>query len=137
MRLRSVSERLANQFASTNEMSAACKLFEGIYSECVARLSQNIFDRVQDSQLRSALVTGNFTDFADLASSAQELDEAYLLADEQHTIVDAGELFSLARLASALAFASHAQATSDYSEAAYEAIMALPELDLFLSERGL
>lgn len=137
MRLESISETLAGKFAAMNEVSAARETFEEIYRDCVARLSENVFDRVQDLQLRDALITGKLTQFADLASSAEKLDDAYLLADEKQDIADASEFFTLARLASALVFANQAQTTSDYAEAAYEAIMALPELDQFLSERGL
>lgn len=68
----------------------------------------------------------------DFAEISRWLDEKYFDAEDEGRDTDAAAFFALARLISALSFADSAVVPADYSEAAYEAIMSLPDPQAFV-----
>ncbi|MDO5642928.1 MAG: hypothetical protein Q4G26_11175 [Paracoccus sp. (in: a-proteobacteria)] len=104
-------------------MNSACALSRTIYQLC-----RNQFDAraLINPEVRRILEEGENAAI-DYDPLIDALDQGYFDAEDAGEGEKAAALFSAARLISARKFTALARHPSDYAEAAYEAIMSLPD----------
>lgn len=81
---------------------------------------------LETDQLALRLAAGELPQGFDFGALSGEMDERYFDAEDEGRDEDSAAYFALARLMSALALAAAATDATGFSEATYEAIMALP-----------
>ncbi|TRW95909.1 hypothetical protein FNJ84_13725 [Paracoccus sp. M683] len=129
MRLGTLNQSLAAQFSDAADLAQARHQFEIIFRFCAGRIDRRWFQRLGDNELATALQSGTGLPGRDFSKIAEDLDGSYFDAEDAGNNDDAQLYFSLARLASAIAFALSASSPAGYAEAAYEALMAMPNPD--------
>ena len=126
MRLSTLNEDLARRFRQAPDENAARGIFEEIFRTCASRIDSRSYALLENDKLALALTADELPRGFKFAALSSEMDERYLDAEEQGRDEDSSAYFVLARLMSALSFAATASDPTGFSEAAYEAIMALP-----------
>ena len=126
MRLSTVNEDLAQRFRQAPDANDARRLFEEIFRACVRRIESRWYTLLENDQLAQRLAAGELPQGFDFGALSGEMDERYFDAEDEGRDEDSAAYFALARLMSALSFAAAAMDPTGFSEATYEAIMALP-----------
>ncbi|GES47304.1 hypothetical protein RsS62_65560 [Rhizobium dioscoreae] len=126
MRLSTVNEDLAQRFREVPNTNDARRLFEEIFRACTRRIESGWYALLENDQLARQLAAGELPRGFDFGTLSSEMDERYFDAEDEGRDGDSATYFALARLMSALSFASAATDATGFSEASYEAIMALP-----------
>lgn len=134
MRLETINTALARRFQVTSDAGEARRTFEAIFYACISQGDDSIFSYLEDVDTARGLRAGVLSDDFDFEQHVASLDEEYFDAEEEGRNEDAAAYFALARLVSALSFARSAHAPDEYADAAYEAIMSLPEPQAFTFE---
>ena len=131
MRLETISTALAQRFQAISDADEAMRIFLGIFYACISKADDSIFSYLDNADMARGLRTGVLSEGFDFERHVASLDDKYFDAEEEGRNDDAAAYFTLARLFSALKFARSAVAPDEYAEAAYEAIMSLPEPQAF------
>ncbi|KAA1184493.1 hypothetical protein FP026_03710 [Rhizobium tropici] len=126
MRLSTVNEDLAQRFRRAPNTSDARRLFEEIFRACARRIQSRWYALLENDQLALRLAAGELPQRFDFGALSGEMDGRYFDAEDEGRDEDSAAYFTLARLMSALSFAAAAMDPTGFSEATYEAIMALP-----------
>ena len=127
MRLSTLNEALATCFVESSDVRGARRGFEAIFFECVGDVDAADWGLLDEEAVARALRSGNGPGDGDFAALSDRMDSAYLDAEDEGRDDAAGAYFRLARLMSALDFAQNATTAVGFAEAAYEAIMSLPD----------
>ncbi|MGV1767893.1 hypothetical protein [Rhizobium rhizogenes] len=126
MRLSTVNEDLAQRFRQAPDTNDAQRLFEEIFRACARRIDNGWYALLENDPLALQLAAGELPQGFDFGGLSGKMDEKYFDAEDEGRDEDSAAYFALARLMSALSFAAAATDATDFSEATYEAIMALP-----------
>ncbi|MCO6180916.1 hypothetical protein [Ciceribacter sp. RN22] len=126
MRLETINPTLARRFLAFEDIGDARRTFESIFNACVRQTDESVFAYMDDLLLEESLKTGLMPECFDFDHYIGELDRHYSVAEGEGRSKDAVAYFVLARLMSALFFASSAKSPRDYAEAVYEAVMSSP-----------
>ena len=130
MRLLTLNENLAHRFVTSQDADAARKIFENIFHACIDRCEDDMFVLLEHEDLIEAMKSGIVPENFDFQRLSNIMDENYFDAEDDGRDTDAATYFSLARLMSALSFATNATEYTSFADAAYEAIMALSDPQL-------
>lgn len=126
MRLSTLNEDLAQRFRQTSDTDDAPRLFEEIFRACARRIDSRWYALLENDQLALQLAAGELPQGFDFGGLSGKMDEKYFDAEDEGRDEESAAYFALARLMSALSFAAAATDADGFSEAAYEAIMTLP-----------
>lgn len=126
MRLETINPNLARRFQTIQDIDVARRIFKKIFHFCVRQTDLDVFARLDDILIEESLKTGLMPECFDFTHHIDQLDHLYSMAEREGRSKDAIAYFVLARLMSALFFASSATAPRDYAEAVYEAVMSVP-----------
>ncbi|NTG20662.1 hypothetical protein G6L00_09490 [Agrobacterium rhizogenes] len=126
MRLSTINENIAQRFRRASDTNDARRIFEEIFRACARRIENRWYVMLENDQLALQLAAGELPRAFDFVALSGEMDEKYFDAEDDGRDADAVAYFALARLMSALSFAVAASDIAAFSEATYEAIMALP-----------
>nr|WP_200985118.1 hypothetical protein [Rhizobium rhizogenes]QCL09196.1 hypothetical protein pC5.7b_329 [Rhizobium rhizogenes]QCL09828.1 hypothetical protein pC5.8b_338 [Rhizobium rhizogenes] len=126
MRLSTLNEDLARRFRQAPDENEARGIFEEIFRACASRIENRWHALLENDQLALRLAAGELPQGFDFGVLSGKMDERYFDAEDEGRDEDSAAYFALARLMSALSFAAAATDATGFSEATYEAIMALP-----------
>ncbi|OCJ22047.1 hypothetical protein A6U89_33290 [Agrobacterium sp. B133/95] len=126
IRLSTVNEDLAQRFRRAPDTSDARRIFEEIFRTCARRIENRWYALLENDRLALRLAAGELPQGFNFGALSGEMDEEYFAAQDEGRAEDSAAYFALARLMSSLSFAAAATDATGFSEAAYEAIMALP-----------
>ncbi|MBO9101281.1 MULTISPECIES: hypothetical protein [unclassified Rhizobium] len=124
-RLSTVNEDLAQRFRQSPDTKYARRLFEEIFRACARRIESHWYALLENDQLALQLAAGEPPEGLDFGALSGEMDERYFDAEDDGRDEHSAAYFALARLMAALSFAAIATDAPGFSEATYEAIMAL------------
>jgi hypothetical protein len=125
-RLSTINEEMERRFRKVTDTADAERLFEQIFQACARRIEARQYMLLEDAELAKHLVAGELPQGFDFGARSRKMDERYFDAEDEGRDEDSATYFALARLMSALSVASAATDATSFSEATYEAIMALP-----------
>ncbi|NTF90294.1 hypothetical protein G6L46_24400 [Agrobacterium rhizogenes] len=126
MRLSTLNEDLARRFRQAPGENEARGIFEEIFRICARRIDRRWYALLENDQLALQLAAGELPQGFDFGGLSGKMDEKYFDAEDEGRDEESAAYFALARLISALSFAAAATDATGFSEAAYEAIMTLP-----------
>lgn len=121
-----INEEIERRFQNVTDTAEAERLFGRIFQACAGRIEARWYVLLGDDQLAQRLAAGELPVGFDFGALGGEMDERYFDAQDEGRDEDSAAYFALARLMSALSFAAAATDATDFSEATYESIMALP-----------
>lgn len=125
MRLATIDEGLAESFLKATEFSQAQGLFEDVFWASLKKINPEVLSLLGDDDLKMMLLNKKLSGHFEFKNISEGLDEKYFDAEDKGNLELSQNYFSLARLISALEIASRAASRLDFSEAAYEAKMAV------------
>lgn len=117
---------MARRFRKVINTAEAERLFKQIFQACARRIETRWYTLLENAELAEQLAAGELPQGFDFGTLSGEMDEKYFDAEDEGRDGESAAYFALARLMSSLSFAAAATDANGFSEAAYEAIMTLP-----------
>jgi hypothetical protein len=126
-RLSTVNKIFARRFQHASDVDEARQFFEQIFLACARRIESSWFSLLGNDDLALRLTAGELPQGYNFDALSAEMDRRYLDAEDGGRARDSAAYFTLARLMSSLSLAATSNDVAAFSEAAYEAVMALPD----------
>jgi hypothetical protein len=121
MRLSTLNQQLAKAFSSTFD---AASLFQQVFWKSYETFDVDMKRELEGNKKLAILAEHQIPTSSDLASMSEGFDELYFDLEDEGDLVASGRCFQKARITAAMAQAAKASNNVEFSEAAYEALMA-------------